>query len=212
MGAIARRLEGEHGPFRRARRLTPVDQLVATILSQATSDTNSARAFASLKKAFPSWEAVVEAGPGRVEPVIRAGGLARNKSRSIVAALEALAASSRGLSLDHLDELEIEEALDELTELPGVGHKTACCVLLFAFDRPAMAVDTHVHRLARRLGLVVERATAEQTFRVLQALTPPELVHAAHVGLVRHGRSTCPARGPRCAECVLADLCPSATS
>jgi len=210
VGAIARRLERRHGPFRRGRRLEPVDQLVATILSQATSDRNSERAFTSLRRAFPSWDAVIAAGPGAVEPIIRAGGLARNKSRSIVAVLETLSRSPSGLCLDHLGTGELDAAMGELTALPGVGKKTAACVLLFAFDRPAMAVDTHVHRLSRRLGLVSPRATADQTFAVMQQITPPEVVLAAHVGLVRHGRVTCPARAPRCPECGLEDLCPSA--
>lgn len=207
---LARSLERTYGPFAIEPRGDAVDQLVQTILSQATNDRNSERAFARLKAALPTWDEALAAEPARIEEAIRSAGLARQKTRAIRAALETLRAGPRGLSLEGLEALPVGEAMAELEALPGVGPKTAACVLLFGFGRPAMPVDTHVHRLSLRLGLVPPRTSAVETQRVLQALCPPEAVLSLHVGLIRHGRAVCTARAPRCEGCPLRDLCPSA--
>jgi endonuclease-3 len=133
-----------------------------------------------------------------------------SKSRTIKRVLAELKKRDGAYTLDWIADLPLDEALEALTDLPGVGIKTASCVLLFSFGRPSMPVDTHVHRLARRLGLVARKTTADQTYAVLMAITPEELVYPFHLQLIKHGRIVCKSQRPRCAECILVDLCPSA--
>jgi len=208
--ALVRRLDGVHGPFRPRPGLDPLAGLIQTILSQATNDRNSSLAFERLAARFPiGWEQVLEAPLAEVEEAIRPGGLGRTKSRVIHAVLEELRSRPTGFSLADLADTPHDAALAALTALPGVGLKTAACVLLFDLGRPFMPVDTHVLRLSRRLGLVADRATADQTHHVLTAITPVDLVYPLHVGLIAHGRAVCRAGRPRCADCVLAELCPA---
>jgi len=206
---VARRLARAYGVPPAPRHLPPVDELVLTILSQNTSDTNRDRAYADLRRAYPRWEQVAGATPGGIAKAIRRGGLAPTKAPRIRAALRSLRRS--GVALDHpraLADKEDAELWDLLVGLPGVGPKTAACVLLFSLDRPHFPVDTHVHRVAVRLGLVAERAGAVAAQAALQEAVPPEDVYRLHMGLIRHGREVCVARRPFCSECVLADLCP----
>jgi endonuclease-3 len=195
-------------------RLPPVDELVYTVLSQNTADVNTDRTFATLRRRFPTWSAVRDAPVAEVEAAISLGGLAATKAPRIKAILAALRAPDEAAEPDlgALDGLDDAAAAAWLEALPGVGPKTAACVLLFSLGRPVMPVDTHVHRLARRLGLIDEGVTAEQAHPLLTGLAGPEpaQIYAAHVDLVRHGRRVCHARRPRCGECVLAGLCPSA--
>ena len=195
-------------------RLPPVDELVYTVLSQNTADVNTDRTFAALRRRFPTWSAVRDAPVEEVEAAISLGGLAATKAPRIKAILTALSAPGEAAEPDlgALDDLDDEAAAAWLEALPGVGPKTAACVLLFSLGRPVMPVDTHVHRLARRLGLVDDGVSAEQAHPLLTALAGPQpgQIYAAHVDLVRHGRRVCHARRPRCGECVLAGLCPSA--
>lgn len=188
----------------------PVTELVLTILSQNTSDNNSGRAFVRLLDRFPDWRAVVEAPAALVEDAIRPGGLAPTKAPRIQAALREIWARTGGFDLAFLADLPLEEARAWLTSLPGVGPKTAACVLLFALGRPAMPVDTHVHRVGRRLGLIPDRTTAEQAHGLLERMVPPEDVYPLHMALVKHGRRVCVAGKPRCHECALRDICPAA--
>jgi endonuclease-3 len=207
--AIAARLRRAYGDPPAARHLPPIDELVLTILSQNTSDVNRDRAYADLRRALPTWSAVAAAPVRRIVRAIRRGGLALTKAPRIRATLRAIA--GRGVPLDEpraLAELGDTELWDLLLGLPGVGPKTAACVLLFSLDRPHFPVDTHVHRVAIRLGLVRERATAAGAQVTLQAETPPELVYPLHMGLIRHGREVCVARRPLCSVCGLRDLCP----
>ena len=208
--ALSRRLEAEYGPFKPKTRRDPLDELILTVLSQHTSDANSHRAFERLKAAFSTWDEVERAPLRRIEAAIRVGGLAVSKSRTIKRVLAELKKRDGAYTLDWIADLPLDEALEALTDLPGVGIKTASCVLLFSFGRPSMPVDTHVHRLARRLGLVARKTTADQTYAVLMAITPEELVYPFHLQLIKHGRIVCKSQRPRCAECILVDLCPSA--
>jgi endonuclease-3 len=210
--AVVRRLDGAYGPFEPKPALDPLDGLVLTVLSQATNDRNSSLAFARLKARFPTWGEVLAAPLGEVESAIRPGGLSRTKARVIGAILGELRSSPTGLDLRHLAGVPARTAMGALTALPGVGLKTAACVLLFDLGRPVMPVDTHVHRISRRLGLVAERATPDQTHAVLTAITPEALVYRLHVWLIAHGRAVCRARTPRCDGCVLAGLCPVAAA
>jgi endonuclease-3 len=191
------------------RHLPPVDELVLTILSQNTSDVNRDRAYADLRRRYPTWSAVTKAPARSIATAIRRGGLGLTKAPRIKATLRSLA--EQGVALDEpraLADRRDDDLWQMLVGLPGVGPKTAACVLLFSLDRPYFPVDTHVHRVAMRLGLVGPRATAVQAQAALQQEVPPELVYSLHMGLIRHGRAVCVARRPLCSECVLLDLCP----
>jgi endonuclease-3 len=186
----------------------PLTELVLTLLSQHTSDHNSGRAMHQLLERFPSWEAVIEAPPGAVEDAIRPGGLAPTKSRRLQALLGAVHERAPNWDLGMLRRMPLEQAKAWLTSLPGVGPKTAACVLLFALGRPALPVDTHVERVAKRLGLVPPRMPADRAHEVLERMLTPRQVYAFHVDLIQHGRRTCHAQRPRCLECPLLPRCP----
>ena len=206
---IVRRLESAYGPRQLVPDGDPLSTLVETILSQNTSDLNSGRAFRSLRRVFPLWEDVAAAEPERISDAIRAGGLGDIKGRRIKEALQAIKASRGDFSLDFLNKMPLEEARQWLKELPGVGDKTAACVLLFSLGRPALPVDTHIHRISRRLGLIAESITAEKAHLILQQLVSQGLVYQFHVLMIDHGRKKCRARNPACSTCVLSDICPS---
>lgn len=209
--AIVRRLEKAYGPrLWRRRTRGGLDQLVATILSQNTNDANSGRAFRRLTSALPTWEAVRAASLGRIERAIRVGGLAPTKARRIKQVLDIIHERYGQLSIAFLARVPLEEARRALAELPGVGPKTVACVLMFGFNRPVLPVDTHVHRVSLRLGLIPPETSAEAAHRLLQSQVPDPLVYPFHVLLVEHGRLRCHARRPECRDCVLADRCPAA--
>jgi endonuclease III len=206
------RLERVFGRPRRHRRLPPLDELVLTILSQHTSDVNRDRAYASLRRRFPRWDDVLRAAPSELEEAIRVGGLARTKSGVIQAVLRTVQRERGRLDLSFLDHLPVSEAKAYLRGLKGVGEKTACCVLLFALDRPAFPVDTHIHRVSRRLGWVGARATPAATHARLGALIPKRRYYSAHINLIRLGRRLCRARAPECPSCPLRDDCRHASA
>ncbi len=183
----------------------PLDELILTVLSQSTNDRNRDVAFLRLRARFPSWEAVRDAPLEEVEEAIRPGGISKVKSARIQAILRAL---DDPPSLDHLERMPVADARDELCALPGVGRKTAACVLLFAFGMPDVPVDTHVSRVGTRLGLFRPGAPFEELHDDMLALTPRGQELEFHVNLLRHGRRTCHAQRPRCAECALRRQCP----
>ena len=193
----------------RKAQLPPIDELVMTVLSQHTSDVNTARAFKSLKQRWSDWQSVRDADPTELADVIRSGGLADTKSVRIQRILAEIEEREGAFDLARLNELDDREVERYLVSLPGVGPKTAACVLLFSMGRDAFPVDTHVHRVAIRLGLVEPKATAEQAHRLLLPGIPPELRYEFHMQLIRHGREVCKAARPVCSECVLFDLCAS---
>ena len=190
----------------------PLDELVGTILSQHTSDLNSERAFAALKHTFPSWEAARDAPVEQLSDSIRAGGLAVVKASRIQAVLRALTADDGHVHLPDLRRMRRRDALDLLMALPGVGRKTAACVLLFGSHVPALPVDTHVHRVSLRLGLVVPRTSPEATADALEAALDPRQYYAFHVNLIRLGREICKAPRPHCEVCPLRERCAAYTS
>jgi endonuclease-3 len=187
----------------------PIDELVLTILSQHTSDLNSERAFGDLTARFPNWESVLAAPTKVVEEAIRSGGLAAQKAPRIQAVLGSILVERGDFDLGFLRAMPVVECRGWLEMLPGVGPKTASCVLLFSFGLPAMPVDTHVGRVAVRLGLVNKSATAEQIQDQLEASLGAnrDRIYALHMNLIAHGRTVCVARRPRCGECPLARCC-----
>jgi len=205
---VARRLRRAYGAPPAPRRLPPLDELVLTILSQNTNDTNRDRAYADLRSALPAWDDVADAPLPVIERAIRSGGLAPTKAPRIRAVLRAIREGGIALTDRALRGIRHERLYDLLVALPVVGPKTAACVLLFSLDRPYFPVDTHVHRVAIRLGLVKPKATAIQTQQELQAVLAPGEMYEAHMNLIRHGRHVCVALRPICSECVLNDICP----
>jgi endonuclease-3 len=204
---VVRKLERRYGvpPWRPHH--DPLGELMATILSQNTSDVNSERAYAALRSAFPTWEAVRLADADDVAAVIRSGGLATLKTRRMQAILQALQERHGRLDLDFLMVMPMPAARAFLAEFPGVGPKTMACVLLFACGLPALPVDTHVYRVTTRLGWLPRGCTADRAHAVLEPLIPPQQVYSAHVNLIRHGRAVCHARHPDCAHCPLRSVC-----
>jgi endonuclease-3 len=182
-----------------------LDELILTVLSQSTSDRNRDVAFLRLRERFAGWAAVRDAPPAAVEDAIRPGGLAPTKAPRIQAILLAL---GEPLTLDRLAGLPVEAAREELTALPGVGRKTAACVLLFAYGMRDVPVDTHVSRVGTRLGLFRAGAPFEELHDAMLALTPRGQELELHVNLLRHGRRTCHARRPACGDCALLRMCP----
>jgi endonuclease-3 len=182
--------------------------LIATILSQHTSDLNSERAYARLRQAFPTWADVRDAPVDVVADAIRVGGLAQVKAERIQRVLRAISEQRDGaLDLGYLAALPLDDALADLRALPGVGPKTAACVLLFSLGRPAFPVDTHVWRVTRRFGLIGPKVTPEVAHRELEEQIPAEWRHTLHVNLIQHGRRICHAQRPACDRCVLAERC-----
>jgi endonuclease-3 len=206
---IAERLDASYGPRRWHRHGGPLDQLIATVLSQHTSDTNTARSFASLKATFPDWEAVRTAETAAVADAIRSGGLARIKAPRLQAILGSILGERGRLDLEHLRAMPLDAARAWLLALPGVGPKTAACVPLFSLGLPALPVDTHVHRVARRLGLIGPEVDAERAHLILEADLggDRDRVYAFHLNAIAHGRAVCSARRPACDRCPLTDCC-----
>ena len=205
---VQRRLRAEQGEFAPRPALPVIDELVATVLSQHTSDVNSGRAFARLKARFPSWEQVAHAPAGEIEEAIRCGGIAAQKARRIQQILDAIAEREGSADLSRLHDLDDQAVEGYLTSLPGVGPKTAACVLVFSMGRAAFPIDTHVHRVVARLGWIPADATAEKAHRLLAPRVPAGIRYDLHVALITHGRTVCLARRPRCDRCVLLELCP----
>ncbi len=190
--------------------LSPVDELVSTILSQNTNDRNRDVAFDRLKSAYPSWETVRDASPEEVIECIRPAGLANQKGPRIQAVLKEISAERGNLDLSFLKDLTVEDARTWLLHFNGVGPKTAAIVLQFSLDKPDFPVDTHIYRVSGRLGLRPENMTVEQAHPHLAALFDPSTYGPAHLNLIRLGREICHARKPECAVCPLNDICPSA--
>jgi endonuclease-3 len=187
----------------------PIAELVLTVLSQSTNDRNRDVAYLALRDRFDSWEAVRDAPVDEIEEAIRPGGISKVKSARIKALLRAIPQGADGEpTLDWLAQLSVPEAQSYLCSLPGVGRKTAACVLLFALGMRDVPVDTHVARVGTRLALFRPGAGFDELHDTMLALTPPGQELELHLNLLRHGRRTCYARRPNCAGCALNRLCP----
>lgn len=187
--------------------LPPVDELVSTILSQSTSDINRDKGFYALKERYPDWESVMNAPEAEIVKTIRPAGLANQKGPRIQAALRYVKEERGDIKLDFLADLPLDEAKTWLTAIKGIGPKTAAIILLFAFGRPAFPVDTHVHRITRRLGLIGPKVTADKAHPILENMGNPETFYSLHLNLIQHGREICLARQPKCQQCSLRPYC-----
>lgn len=205
---VIRLLRQEYGYVRHFEQgEEPVSVLVSTILSQNTSDVNSRRAFRSLLQNFGDWDSVVAAGAEEVAESIRSGGLADIKAARIKLVLQEILKKQGCFNLNFLRELPLSEAKSWLQQLPGVGPKTAGCVLLFSLGQPAMPVDTHVFRVAKRLGLIDSRTSVERAHDILEGMVPAEDIYQFHMQMVEHGRRVCKAQRPLCSSCILRKIC-----
>jgi endonuclease III len=204
---ILERLRREYGKPSTRIHGAPIDELVLTVLSQNTNDRNRDVAYERLRERFPSWDAVRDAPVEEIEEAIRPGGLAVTKAPRIQRILEAISESG-SMDLSWMAEAPLDEARDYLCALPGVGRKTAACVLLFSYGRHDVPVDTHVHRVGTRLGLFREGASLDECHDEMLRLSRGADPIEAHVALIRHGRRICEARSPRCGECPLLPICP----
>ncbi|MBA3943451.1 MAG: endonuclease III [Herpetosiphonaceae bacterium] len=207
LAVVLQVLRDHYGPRERSGSRDPVDELVLTILSQNTSDRNSGRAFRLLKAAYPTYEAVLAAPVSELYEVIKAAGLGNIKAPRIQAVLSQLLARRGNFDLSFLGQLPLAEAKSWLTSLPGIGPKTAGCVLCFACDLPVLAVDTHIHRVAQRLGLIGPKVNADQAHDLLETALLPAEVYEFHVNMILHGRQICHALRPECGRCPLQELC-----
>ncbi len=188
-------------------RLDGVSELVSTILSQNTNDGNRDLAYTRLRARFKTWEAVRDADPEAVIEAIRPAGLANQKGPRIQAALRRITEARGELNIDFLRDLPVEEARQWLTSINGVGPKTAAIVLLFCYDMPLFPVDTHIHRVAGRLGLIGPKVTAEQAHTIMEQICPSGQHGTFHINIIRHGRQICHARKPECERCPLQAEC-----
>ncbi len=184
-----------------------MSELVSTILSQNTNDGNRDLAYTRLRARFPAWEQVRDAPVDEVVEAIRPAGLANQKGPRIQAALRRITRERGRLNIDFLKQLPVDEARQWLLSINGIGPKTAAIVLLFCYDMPAFPVDTHVHRVTRRLGLIELKTTAEQAHAILEQMCPDQAYGEFHLNIIRHGREICHARNPECERCPLQSMC-----
>jgi endonuclease III len=207
---IHARLKRRFGPLEPPPRREPLEELILTVLSQNTSDVNRDRAFRSLRRRFPSWEALAAADRKVVAETIRAGGLSNIKAPRILAILREIREREGGsLDLSWMEAASPGRVRTYLLSLPGVGPKTAACVLAFSLRRAALPVDTHVHRVARRLGFFPDRTDPAAAHVLMEAAVPARIRVRMHVGMIRLGRAVCRAGRPSCEVCPVFDLCPT---
>lgn len=207
---ITNRLETAFGEPTWQGRGKPLGSLILTILSQSTNDNNRDVAYARLKERFQDWHAVMHAPASEIADAIRPAGLGNQKGRRIKDVLIWIWDKYGTFDLDFVCDMDPQEAVDTFTQLKGVGLKTMSVVLMFTCGVDIFPVDTHVHRICRRLGLVSENANAEKTHHLMQPQVPDGKSYSLHMNFLHLGRTVCKAQKPRCGECPLADLCPSA--
>lgn len=195
---------GARPPFKKT---DPVDELVRTILSQNTTDKNSLKAYAVLKLNLKSWDDLLKTPTRNIEQYIKHAGLAKIKADRIKSVLAEIKRREGSLNLANLTRLDIQDSLEYLKSLKGVGPKTAACVLLFSFGKPIMPVDTHIFRVTKRLGLIDKKSSIEEAHKQLSVIVPKDLIYQFHLGIIEHGRKTCIAQTPRCGVCVVYRLC-----
>jgi endonuclease III len=204
---IIQNLERTYGVPENERTSDPLDMLVKIILSQATSDTNSHRTFAALKKRFPAWDALLRARTSTIAETIRSGGLANQKAAVIKDVLRQIKEDHGTLDLGFLHELSSEEAVSYLSQFRGIGPKTIACTLLFACRKEIFPLDTHIFRILRRVGLIPQSCTDRRAHEIMNRLVPPGKFYSFHVNLIRHGRTLCRPREPLCERCPIVEYC-----
>lgn len=204
---IIQNLERAYGVPENRRSSDPLDMLIKIILSQATSDTNSHRTFAALKKRFPTWDKLLRARTSTVADTIRSGGLANQKALVIKSVLRQIKEERGTLDLDFLHDLNAAEATRYLSQFRGIGPKTVACTLLFACRKEVFPLDTHIFRILRRVGLIPQKCTDARAHEIMNRTVPAGKFYSFHVNLVRHGRTICRPRDPLCERCPIVEYC-----
>jgi endonuclease-3 len=204
---IVQNLERAYGVPENTRRSDPLDMLIEIILSQATSDTNSRRTFAALKRRFPTWDAALRARESTIAQTIQSGGLANQKAAVIKSLLRQIKQERGALDLTFLHELPPDEAVKYLSQFRGIGPKTIACTLLFACHTEVFPLDTHIFRILRRVGLIPQKCTDRRAHEIMNAIVPKGKFYSFHVNLIRHGRALCRPRDPLCERCPIVEYC-----
>ena len=204
---IIQNLERTYGVPENRRASDPLDMLVKIILSQATSDTNSARTFAALKKRFPVWDGLLRARVSTIAATIRSGGLANQKAAVIKDVLRQIKEERGTLDLRFLQDLSSRDAVRYLSQFRGIGPKTVACTLLFACLKEVFPLDTHIFRILRRVGLIPQSCTDQRAHEIMNRIVPAGKFYSFHVNLIRHGRSLCRPRDPSCERCPIVEYC-----
>jgi endonuclease-3 len=204
---IIQNLERAYGVPENSRRSDPLDMLIQIILSQATSDTNSHRTFAALKRRFPTWDAALRARESTIARTIQSGGLANQKAAVIKSLLRQIKQERGALDLSFLHDLPPETAVRYLSQFRGIGPKTIACTLLFACRTEVFPLDTHIFRILRRVGLIPQKCTDRRAHEIMNALVPSGKFYSFHVNLIRHGRALCRPRDPLCQRCPIVEYC-----
>ena len=209
--SVIEKLVALYGEFEQTPRYNALDELIFTVLTQHTSDLNAERAFNRLRATIPSWEEAMVADQQQIADAIFHGGMSNQKSKRIKDILAAILDRHGELEIDFLRGLNLDDARKWLMDLPGVGPKTAAVVMVFALGMPAFPVDTHIHRVSKRLGLIDQKTTADAAHAIMESKVEPALRFQLHMQLITHGRQICKARRPLCGECPLSEECPSST-
>ncbi|MFL6228368.1 MAG: endonuclease III domain-containing protein [Pyrinomonadaceae bacterium] len=204
---IIQNLESAYGVPRNERASDPLDMLIRIVLSQATSDVNSRRTFAELKRHFPTWDAVLSARESAVAAAIKSGGLANQKAAVIKSVLKQIKEERGALDLSFVQAMSNEEAVKYLSRFRGIGPKTVACTLLFACRKDVFPLDTHIFRVLRRVGLLPQKCSDARAHELLNRLVPAGKFYSFHVNLVRHGREICRPREPLCERCPIVEYC-----
>jgi len=204
---IVQNLERAYGVPSNERSSDPLDMLVRIILSQATSDTNSHRTFAALKKRYPTWEDLLKARVSSIASTIRSGGLSNQKAQVIKDILRQIKDEHGTLDLSFLHELDEERAIGYLKQFRGIGPKTIACTLLFACRKEVFPLDTHIFRVLRRVGLIPQKCTDQRAHQIMNPIVPGGKFYSLHVNLIRHGRALCRPREPLCERCPIVEYC-----
>jgi len=207
MRIISAKLSSEYGDPRHHNKSDPLDELIFIILSAKTAEASYLRTYDALKNAFDDWFRILDTPLGSVARMIRSGGLSEKKEGQIRALLNDIEERTGAKDLNLLSNMSTNEVEEFLTCLPGVGLKTARCVLMYSLDREVLPVDTHVRRVLSRLGIIRFERLSDKVQNSIQKKVPPELRYKLHVNLVAHGRAICRAHKPRCGSCILSDLC-----
>jgi len=204
---IIQNLERTYGVPVNRRASDPLEMLIQIILSQATSDTNSHRTFAALKKRFPTWDALLRARESAIADTIRSGGLANQKAAVIKSVLRQIKDEHGTLDLSFLQTVSNEEAVRYLSQFRGIGPKTIACTLLFACRKEVFPLDTHIFRILRRIGLIPQKSTDARAHEIMNKIVPRGKFYSFHVNLIRHGRTLCRPRDPLCERCPIVEYC-----
>lgn len=209
---VKEHLNSIYGPIEWRPRMIAIDELIFTVLTQNTSDLNAERAYDSLRKVLPTWGQVIEAETQKIADAIKHGGLSNQKSVRIQKILVEILKRIGHFDLEFLAARPLEETREWFTSLPGVGPKTAAVVMAFSLKMPAFPVDTHIHRVSKRLGLIAEKTTADQAHPIMEDMIPEDDRYDMHILLITHGRQICKARIAQCPRCPLAEVCPASSA